>query len=296
MEIKDKQVKKYQKKILSVSDVYKTFYKYKFAKRENKRFFRYGLVRQGLHVVNGVSMKVISGKVTGLLGPNGAGKTTTFYIIVGLITAEKGSVELQDVEYEISDDNNKELYEKEHHLLYEMNISHLPMYKRSRIGIGYLSQEPSIFRKLTVEDNIKAILEIRNLEKSELEKECDNLLHELNIDGIRKYMGYQLSGGERRRTEIARALAINPNFLLLDEPFAGIDPITVDEIKKIIEDLAKNKGIGILITDHNARETLSITDYSYIMAKGNILFQGEPQEAYNSQQVKEMYLGESFIF
>lgn len=221
-------------------------------------------------VVNNVSFHMFRGEVIGLLGPNGAGKTTTFYMVVGLIPPDSGQIFLDDSE-----------------------ITKYPMYQRSRKGIGYLPQEDSIFRKLSVEENILAILELLSLSKKEREQELERLLNELDIQHIRKSKGYELSGGERRRTEIARALASRPNFLLLDEPFAGIDPIAVQEIQRIIARL-RDKNIGVLITDHNARETLRITDRSYIMAEGRILLYGEPEELANNEIAKKLYLGDTF--
>ena len=221
-------------------------------------------------VVQDVSFYMESGEVIGLLGPNGAGKTTSFYMVVGLVFPDEGSIYLNGID-----------------------ITGLPMYKRARLGIGYLSQEASIFRKLTVEDNIKAILEL--LKMSVKEKECrlEELLDELDIQHIRKSKGYALSGGERRRTEIARALASRPLFLLLDEPFAGVDPIAVQEIQKIIKDL-KEKKIGVLITDHNARETLRITDRSYILAEGKIRYSGVARDLAEDEEVRKVYLGDEF--
>lgn len=221
-------------------------------------------------VVKGVSFQMQRGEIIGLLGPNGAGKTTSFYMVVGLVFPDAGTIRL----------NNKE-------------ITQLPMYQRSKLGIGYLAQEPSIFRKLSVEDNILAILELFKMTPKEKKERLEELLEELYITHIRKSKGFQLSGGERRRTEIARALASNPSFLLLDEPFAGVDPIAVQEINKIILKL-KNKNIGILITDHNARETLKITDRSYILADGQIRFYGTAEELANNEDVKKIYLGDEF--
>ena len=206
-----------------------------------------------------------------LLGPNGAGKTTTFYMVVGLITPNKGEIFLND-----------------------RNISNLPMYRRARLGIGYLPQEASVFRKLSVEDNIKAILELTSLSKHHRKERLEELLEDLEITRIRKSYGFQLSGGERRRCEIARALATRPNFLLLDEPFAGVDPIAVQEIQRIINKLKYENKIGILITDHNARETLRITDRSYILAEGKLLFQGSAKELAENPRVREIYLGDNF--
>jgi len=211
------------------------------------------------------------GEVIGLLGPNGAGKTTSFYMVVGLVLPDQGEIYYDELE-----------------------ITNYPMFKRSKLGIGYLAQEASIFRKLSVEDNIRAILEILPLSKNEQCNRLEELLEELDITHIRKSYGFQLSGGERRRTEIARALASKPSFLLLDEPFAGVDPIAVQEIQRIIVKL-KNKNIGILITDHNARETLKITDRSYILAEGRIRYSGTATELANNKEVKKIYLGDEFI-
>lgn len=221
-------------------------------------------------VVKGVSFQMERGEIIGLLGPNGAGKTTSFYMVVGLVLPDSGRIRL----------DNKEL-------------TQLPMYQRSKLGIGYLAQEPSIFRKLSVEDNILAILELFKMTPKEKKARLEELLEELYITHIRKSKGFQLSGGERRRTEIARALASKPYFLLLDEPFAGVDPIAVQEINKIILKL-KSKNIGILITDHNARETLKITDRSYILADGQIRFSGSAEELANNEDVKKIYLGDEF--
>lgn len=235
-------------------------------------------------VVKGVSFYVEEGEVVGLLGPNGAGKTTSFYMVVGLILPDKASRK------------ERKLYGRKYKgaiYLDNRDITHLPMYERSRLGIGYLPQEPSIFRKLTVEQNIMAILEIQNLTRHERKKRLEELLSEFGLNRVRKSKGYQLSGGERRRTEIARALAANPRFLLLDEPFAGIDPIAVQDIQEVISQL-KEKGIGILITDHNARETLRITDRSYIMAEGKILISGTREKLANDPEARRIYLGSHF--
>jgi lipopolysaccharide export system ATP-binding protein len=221
-------------------------------------------------VVNGVSVDVSRGEIVGLLGPNGAGKTTTFYMITGMIKPEGGAVFFNDVE-----------------------ITNMPMYKRARMGIGYLSQEASIFRKLTVEDNIMAILETLKISGKERKDKCEKLLTDFGITHIAKSKGYNLSGGERRRTEIARALATDPKFILLDEPFAGIDPIAVEDIMKIVRSL-KEKGIGVLITDHNVHETLSITDRAYILIDGKIFRAGQAEELANDEMVKKLYLGEKF--
>lgn len=221
-------------------------------------------------VVDGVCMKIKRGEVVGLLGPNGAGKTTTFYMIVGILRPDKGNI--------IFDGND---------------ITNLAMYRRARNGIGYLSQEPSIFRKLTVEENIMAVLETLNLPRQVRKNRLKELLEELNITSLGKKKAYMLSGGERRRLEITRALVTNPLFILLDEPFSGIDPIAVADAQKIINEL-KDKGLGILLTDHNVRETLEITDYSYIMAEGKVLISGTAQELINDKKAREIYLGEKF--
>lgn len=221
-------------------------------------------------VVDGVSIAVGKGEVVGLLGPNGAGKTTTFYMLVGLVKPDKGSI--------IFDDND---------------ISRMPMHRRARLGLGYLSQEPSIFRKLTVEENIMAILETLKLSRPERKQRLAELLRELRISHLGKNKAYTLSGGERRRLEITRALVTNPSFILLDEPFSGIDPIVVADIQQIIYQL-KQKGLGILVTDHNVRETLAITDRSYIMDEGRILISGTAQELINDPKARQIYLGEKF--
>ncbi|MDZ7624783.1 MAG: LPS export ABC transporter ATP-binding protein [Ignavibacteriaceae bacterium] len=221
-------------------------------------------------VVNKASVQVSKGEIVGLLGPNGAGKTTTFYMITGMIKPDAGKVFLDEEE-----------------------ITKIPMYKRARMGIGYLPQEASIFRRLTVEENILAVLEMTKLDKDARLKKCESLLNELSITQIRKSKGFQLSGGERRRTEIARALATDPNFILLDEPFAGIDPIAVEDIMNIVANL-KNRGIGILITDHNVHETLSIVDKAYILIDGVIFKQGSADALANDEEVKKLYLGEKF--
>jgi lipopolysaccharide export system ATP-binding protein len=226
---------------------------------------------KGRQVVRGVDLSISRGEVVGLLGPNGAGKTTSFYMIVGLIEPETGRV-LVDTE----------------------DITRVPMYLRARnYGISYLPQEPSVFRKLTVEENILAVLEAQSLDSRERRRRADRLIQKLSLDHIRLTRGYALSGGERRRVEIARALCIQPNFILLDEPFSGIDPIAVLELQKIIFDL-KASGIGILITDHNVRETLSVTDRAYIIAEGRIFAAGTPQELGNNVDVRRVYLGEGF--
>lgn len=221
-------------------------------------------------VVNKVSVNVTQGEVVGLLGPNGAGKTTTFYMIVGMIKPNNGKVFLNDT-----------------------NITELPMYKRAKMGIGYLPQEASVFRRLSVEDNIMAVLEMLDLSKSDRKMKQEKLLEELSISHIRKSKGFQLSGGERRRTEIARALATDPDFILLDEPFAGVDPIAVEDIMSIVANL-KNKGIGILITDHNVHETLSIVDRGYILIEGKIFKEGKAEILAEDEAVRKLYLGEKF--
>lgn len=221
-------------------------------------------------VVNNVSVDVRQGEVVGLLGPNGAGKTTTFYMIVGMIKPLAGKVFFDDIE-----------------------ITHEPMYKRAKKGIGYLPQEASIFRRLTVEDNIMAILQMLDLSDKERKERQEKLLEELGITKVRKTMGYQLSGGERRRTEIARALATEPKFILLDEPFAGVDPIAVEDIMNIVANL-KNKNIGILITDHNVHEMLSIVDRAYILINGQIFKEGTADILAQDNEVRKMYLGEKF--
>ena len=221
-------------------------------------------------VVKNVSLKITSGQIVGLLGPNGAGKTTTFYMIVGLIAADHGNI-----------------------LLDQKNLTKTPIHIRAKQGISYLPQEPSIFRKMDVSENIISILELRNLSKQQIKLELENLLEELNIQHIRKNAAISLSGGERRRVEIARCLANKPKFILLDEPFAGIDPIAVIDIQKIIKQLASN-GIGILITDHSVRETLGICDQAYIVNQGEIFAQGTPKVIAQNQSVKKIYLGENF--
>jgi lipopolysaccharide export system ATP-binding protein len=225
---------------------------------------------RGRKVVNGVSLAIEPGEVVGLLGPNGAGKTTTFYMVVGLITPDRGMVFLGDDE-----------------------IAELPMYRRANLGISYLPQEPSIFRKMTVEENIVAILEFQNLSKEEEKARLKELLDELGLTHLAGTMAYALSGGERRRVELARALVNSPHFMLLDEPFAGIDPIAVSEIQAIITKF-KSKGIGVLITDHNVRETLNICDRAYIINDGKIVETGAPSDILESQMVRDVYLGEKF--
>ncbi len=221
-------------------------------------------------VVNDVSFEVSQGEIVGLLGPNGAGKTTSFYMVVGLVKPDKGSVYLDDVD-----------------------ITKLPMYKRAQMGIGYLPQEASVFRKLSVEDNISAVLEMTKLTKGEQKNKLEELLDEFRLQHVRKSNGDVLSGGERRRTEIARALAVNPKFILLDEPFAGIDPIAVEDIQSIVATL-KYKNIGILITDHNVQETLSITDRAYLLFSGQILKAGVAEELAADETVRRVYLGQHF--
>ena len=227
---------------------------------------------KGRKVVDNVNIKVSQGEIVGLLGPNGAGKTTCFYMMVGLIKSDLGSI-----------------------LLNDKNISDKPMYERAKLGIGYLAQEASVFRKLTVEDNIKAVLEIGSLSRLDQNKKLEELIEEFSLQKVRKNRGDLLSGGERRRTEIARALATDPKFLLLDEPFAGVDPIAVEEIQKIIFQL-KNKNIGVLITDHNVQETLAITDRTYLMFEGSILKDGKPEDLAKDKVVRKVYLGQNFIF
>lgn len=221
-------------------------------------------------VVDNVSIEVKQGEIVGLLGPNGAGKTTTFYMTVGLVTPNEGKVFLND-----------------------KDISNVAMYKRAKLGIGYLPQENSVFRTLSVEDNIKAILEFTDLKKSEQKDKLELLIDEFGLNHVRKTKGKLLSGGERRRTEIARALASDPKFILLDEPFAGIDPIAIEDIQQIVEKL-KLKNIGILITDHNVQETLSITDRAYLLFEGKILKQGSAEELASDEQVRKVYLGQNF--
>lgn len=221
-------------------------------------------------VVNSVSVQVEQGEIVGLLGPNGAGKTTTFYMIVGLIKPNEGQIYLED-----------------------QNITDLPMYKRAKMGIGYLAQEASVFRKLSVEENLMAPLEMGNMGRKERKEKVEQLLEEFSLTHVRKNLGMVLSGGERRRTEIARALAVDPKFVLLDEPFAGVDPIAVEEIQGIVARL-KKKNIGILITDHNVDETLSITDRAYLMVEGKLFRQGNSEELANDPMVRKVYLGQNF--
>ena len=223
-------------------------------------------------VVNGVDLELKQGEIVGLLGPNGAGKTTCFYTIVGLIKPDNGKI-----------------------LINNIDISKEAMYKRAKLGIGYLAQEASVFRKLSVEENIKAVLELTEKSKEQQNEDLENLIDEFSLQKVRKNRGDLLSGGERRRTEIARALATEPNFLLLDEPFAGVDPIAVEEIQKIIAHL-KTKNIGVLITDHNVQETLAITDRTYLMFEGKILKSGKPEILAKDELVRKVYLGQNFIF
>lgn len=226
---------------------------------------------RGRKVVDGVSVEVGQGEIVGLLGPNGAGKTTSFYMIVGLVRPDKGKVFLDAQE-----------------------ITRMPMYKRAQLGIGYLPQEVSVFRKLSVEDNILAILEMTPLTKQERLQKLEQLIEEFSLTKVRKTLGNRLSGGEKRRTEIARALATDPKFVLLDEPFAGVDPIAVEDIQSIIADL-KKRNIGVLITDHNVQETLSITDRAYLLFEGKILKSGTAEELANDEQVRKVYLGQNFV-
>ena len=223
-------------------------------------------------VVNHVSINVHQGEIVGLLGPNGAGKTTTFYMTTGLVTPNEGRVFLNDVD-----------------------ITTLPVYRRAQLGVGYLPQEASVFRTLSVEDNIRTVLEMTDLTPAEQKDRLEQLISEFHLQKVRKNLGNRLSGGERRRTEIARGLAINPHFIMLDEPFAGVDPIAVEDIQSIVYSL-KSKNIGILITDHNAPETLSITDRAYLLFEGKILFQGTSEELAENPTVRDKYLGRNFIF
>ena len=226
---------------------------------------------KGREVVKGVTIELKQGEIVGLLGPNGAGKTTSFYMIVGLVKPDSGRVFLDDKE-----------------------ITKVPMYKRSKMGIGYLPQEVSVFRKLSVEDNILAILQMTKLSKIEQKERLEELLNEFGLQHVRKNLGNKLSGGEKRRTEIARGLAINPKFILLDEPFAGVDPIAVEDIQRIVLDLQK-KNIGILITDHNVQETLGIVDRAYLLFEGSILKSGTAEALADDEQVKSVYLGQNFV-
>ena len=221
-------------------------------------------------VVKEVSVEVNQGEIIGLLGPNGAGKTTSFYMIVGLIKPNRGKVFLDDLE-----------------------ITKMPMYKRAQLGVGYLAQEASVFRQLSIEDNLKAVMQFTKMTKAEQSDKLESLLDEFGLEHIRKSKGIQLSGGERRRTEIARALAVSPNFILLDEPFAGVDPIAVEDIQTIVSKL-KKKNIGILITDHNVHETLTIVDRAYLLFEGSILKQGTAEDLANDKHVRQVYLGKNF--
>ncbi|KRO67254.1 MAG: ABC transporter ATP-binding protein [Cryomorphaceae bacterium BACL21 MAG-121220-bin10] len=225
---------------------------------------------KGRQVVKGISVEVNRGEIVGLLGPNGAGKTTSFYMIVGLIKPNGGSIHLD-----------------------QTNITSYPMYKRAQNGIGYLAQEASVFRKLSIEDNILSVLQMTTLSKKEQEAKMESLIDEFGLSHIRTNRGDLLSGGERRRTEIARALATDPHFILLDEPFAGVDPVAVEDIQRIVAKL-KNKNIGILITDHNVQETLAITDRTYLMFEGSILKHGKPEELAADEMVRKVYLGQNF--
>ena len=225
---------------------------------------------KGRNVVKGISVEVNQGEIVGLLGPNGAGKTTSFYMIVGLIKPNSGDI-----------------------ILDKQNITKYPMYKRAQHGIGYLAQEASVFRKLSIEDNIMSVLELTKLSKKERVLKMESLIEEFGLGHIRKSRGDLLSGGERRRTEIARALATDPNFILLDEPFAGVDPVAVEDIQRIVAQL-KDKNIGILITDHNVQETLAITDRTYLMFEGSILKHGIPEELAEDEMVRKVYLGQNF--
>jgi lipopolysaccharide export system ATP-binding protein len=227
-------------------------------------------VYRSRRVVDGVSLSVNTGEVVGLLGPNGAGKTTTFYMLVGFIKPVSGQIFLDEDE-----------------------VTRLPMYKRARRGVGYLPQEASVFRRMTVEQNVKAILETRDLNRNERNATCDQLLEDLGVIHLRKSQGFQLSGGERRRVEIARTLANDPSFILLDEPFAGIDPIAVQDIQSIVRSLT-DRGLGVLITDHNVQETLRITDRAYILHEGRIVVSGTPEQIVENDQARSVYLGDSF--
>lgn len=226
-------------------------------------------------VVNHVSIDVKQGEIVGLLGPNGAGKTTTFYMIVGLVKPNDGRIYLED-----EDGTTTE-------------ITKMPVYKRAQMGVGYLAQEASVFRQLTVEDNLKAVLEMTGYSKEYQRQRVEELLDEFRLQKVRKNMGIQLSGGERRRTEIARAVAINPKFILLDEPFAGVDPIAVEDIQSIVRTL-KDKNIGVIITDHNVHETLSITDRTYLLFEGRVLKAGSAEDLANDEEVRRVYLGQDF--
>jgi lipopolysaccharide export system ATP-binding protein len=221
-------------------------------------------------VAKEVSVEVKQGEIVGILGPNGAGKTTSFYMIVGMVKPNSGKIFLDDTE-----------------------ITNLPMYKRSQMGIGYLPQEASVFRKLSIEDNLRAVLEMTKLSKQEQTERLETLIAEFNLNHVRKNLGDQLSGGERRRTEIARCLATNPKFILLDEPFAGVDPIAVEDIQQVVRKL-KEKNIGILITDHNVHETLTITDRAYLLFEGSVIKQGSADDLANDEEVRRVYLGQNF--
>lgn len=221
-------------------------------------------------VANNVSVEVKQGEIVGLLGPNGAGKTTSFYMIVGMVKPNSGKIFLDD-----------------------LDITKEPMYRRAQLGIGYLPQEASVFRKLSIEDNLRAVLEMTKLTKAEQEKKVETLLDEFGLQHVRKNLGDQLSGGERRRTEIARALATDPKFILLDEPFAGVDPIAVEDIQSVVRTL-KSKNIGILITDHNVHETLNITDRAYLLYSGSVIKSGTAEDLANDEQVRKVYLGQNF--
>ncbi len=236
------------------------------------KLYTTNLIKKYRHrtVVKGVSVEVNQGEIVGLLGPNGAGKTTTFYMIVGLIKPYEGHVYLEDKE-----------------------ITDMPMYKRAKLGIGYLAQEASVFRHLSVEDNLNAVMEFTDLTKQQRKEKLESLIDEFGLQHIRKSKGIQLSGGERRRTEIARALAVDPKFILLDEPFAGVDPIAVEDIQSIVAKL-KEKNIGILITDHNVHETLTITDRAYLLFEGSILKAGTAEELAEDEHVRKVYLGKNF--
>ena len=226
-------------------------------------------------VVDHVSIDVKQGEIVGLLGPNGAGKTTSFYMIVGLIKPNEGNIYLEDDSNQVT------------------TLTSLPVYKRAQLGVGYLAQEASVFRKLSVEDNIRSVLEMTNYSKEYQRERVENLIEEFRLQKVRKSLGIQLSGGERRRTEIARAVAINPKFILLDEPFAGVDPIAVEDIQSIVGTL-KDKNIGVIITDHNVHETLSITDRTYLLFEGKILKAGSAEDLANDEQVRRVYLGKDF--
>ncbi|AQX19050.1 MULTISPECIES: LPS export ABC transporter ATP-binding protein [Bartonella] len=241
-------------------------------KTSNRTLVAHNLVKvyRGRQVVDRVSFNIHAGETVGILGPNGAGKTTCFYMVTGLVKSDGGSIEIDG-----------------------FDITHLPMYRRARLGIGYLPQEASIFRGLSVEDNIKAVLEVIQKDRFKRHEELDALLHEFKIDHLRKMPALSLSGGERRRLEIARALASRPNFMLLDEPFAGIDPIAISDIKQLVRHLTQ-RGIGVLVTDHNVRETLELVDRAYIIHAGKVLVHGCPNDIINNADVREIYLGEQF--